>query len=255
MKTAQANRNRQPAPMVQPHTSSELAPHESSNDIAFKPRSLKQKSLSSLNTLNGSSVKRSADNPENELNKRAKPENCPTLISRPSTTWIPIRTNSFPSPPFTPTVDGTGASASSTEHTAHLPLGDTLESTSQETAHIAHDQIAGPCISSDAIETVQRVSADLIKGLVDKGAVDRERRLLVAVGTLRTCLDVEFTPRLVSWKKDPTLGNKAAQSTPSFDPAAATIERHPTLELAVPIAPPSQPGTFLLASLLYNLIR
>jgi hypothetical protein len=57
-----------------------------------------------------------------------------------------------------------------------------------------------PVFPLDAIDTLQQVASDLIKTLIDKGAATRERQLMQAVGTIRTCLEVEFAPHMDAWK-------------------------------------------------------
>jgi hypothetical protein len=59
-----------------------------------------------------------------------------------------------------------------------------------------------PRIPLEAIETLQQASSDMLKALVNKDAVDRERKLMVAVGTIRTCLEIEFVPHMEIWKED-----------------------------------------------------
>ena len=58
-----------------------------------------------------------------------------------------------------------------------------------------------PVIPVDAIGTLQQASADMLQALVRKDAADREKKLLIAVGTMRTCLDIEFIPYLDAWKE------------------------------------------------------
>lgn len=53
----------------------------------------------------------------------------------------------------------------------------------------------------DAIETLQQASAAMLDALVNKDEIGREKQLLVAVGTMRTCLDVHFVPHLATWKE------------------------------------------------------
>jgi hypothetical protein len=40
----------------------------------------------------------------------------------------------------------------------------------------------------------------MLRLLVEKTAPDRERQLQVAVGTMRTCLEVDFVPHLEAWQ-------------------------------------------------------
>ena len=59
-----------------------------------------------------------------------------------------------------------------------------------------------PAIPVEAIGTLQQASADMLQALVRKDAADREKKLLIAVGTMRTCLDIEFIPYLDAWKEE-----------------------------------------------------
>jgi len=52
--------------------------------------------------------------------------------------------------------------------------------------------LAVPQIPLQAIEKLHQASFDMLKALIKKDAVDREKQLMVAVGTFRTCLEVEF---------------------------------------------------------------
>ena len=42
----------------------------------------------------------------------------------------------------------------------------------------------------------------MLKALIKKDAIDREKQLMVAVGTIRTCLEIEFAPHIEIWKED-----------------------------------------------------
>jgi hypothetical protein len=55
--------------------------------------------------------------------------------------------------------------------------------------------------------------------LVDKGAPERERRLQAAVGTFRTCLDVDFIPHMNAWKA--AADNKVDQAIYTTPPVSA----------------------------------
>ena len=48
---------------------------------------------------------------------------------------------------------------------------------------------------------MQETSADILRALVNRGSSDREKHLMVAVGTMRTCLDIHFAPYLEIWKQ------------------------------------------------------
>jgi hypothetical protein len=56
-----------------------------------------------------------------------------------------------------------------------------------------------PPFPIDAIAILQEASTKLLDLLVQKNAPDRERQLQVAVGTIRTCLEVDFVPHIGAW--------------------------------------------------------
>jgi len=62
-----------------------------------------------------------------------------------------------------------------------------------------------PPLSLEAIGIMQETSADILKALVNRGSSDREKHLMVAVGTMRTCLDIHLRP---IWKYGSRVGNK-----------------------------------------------
>jgi hypothetical protein len=102
-----------------------------------------------------------------------------------------IDTPSDPSPEFV-----------NTDHFDQSPIKE-LESpntTSAEATTSHKDHLAVPPIPLEAIETLQVVTGDIIKLLADKSRKTRERDLLVAVGTMRAVLEVEFEPHMDTWK-------------------------------------------------------
>jgi hypothetical protein len=60
-----------------------------------------------------------------------------------------------------------------------------------------------PAFPVEAIKILQQASTDMLRLLVKKNAPDRERQLQVAVGTMRTCLEVEFVPHIEAWTNTP----------------------------------------------------
>lgn len=59
-----------------------------------------------------------------------------------------------------------------------------------------------PPVPLEAIETLQQASSDMLKALVKKDAKDREKQLMVAVGTMRACLEIDFVPHMEVWKEN-----------------------------------------------------
>lgn len=72
---------------------------------------------------------------------------------------------------------------------------------------------AVPAVPVEAIGALQQASADMLQALVRKDAVDREKQLMVAVGTMRTCLDIHFLPHMEAWKED-SMDNKRSLRAP-----------------------------------------
>jgi hypothetical protein len=84
---------------------------------------------------------------------------------------------------------------------AVVQTGTATVQSSLERDTISKPDITVPGIPLEAIETLQQASSDLLKALVKKDAIDREKQLMVAVGTIRTCLEIEFAPHLEIWKE------------------------------------------------------
>jgi hypothetical protein len=61
---------------------------------------------------------------------------------------------------------------------------------------------AVPAVPIEGIETLQQASSDMIQALVRRDAADREKQLMVAVGTMRTCLEIHFAPHMEVWRED-----------------------------------------------------
>lgn len=92
-----------------------------------------------------------------------------------------------------------------------------------------------PTVPLEAIYTLQQASADMLSALVRKGAVDREKQLLVAVGTLRTCLDVFFVPHMETWQADAVVVGRITAAADSVEGDAS--RRAPTQATGPPRKP------------------
>ena len=101
-----------------------------------------------------------------------------------------------------------------------------------------------PPIPVDAIAILQQASAAMLKALVKKDAPNREKQLLVAVGTLRTCLDVHFLPHVNAWKVDAVRSKAPAPtSVTALPPPKKT-----GLSIAIPEVPGKSFQTFINAT-------
>lgn len=89
------------------------------------------------------------------------------------------------------------SSTSAVVHTRTAPIQSSLERVT-----ISRPDIDVPRIPLEAIKTLQQASSDMLKALINKDAADREKQLVVAVGTIRTCLEIEFAPHMEIWKED-----------------------------------------------------
>jgi len=81
-------------------------------------------------------------------------------------------------------------------HTSTAPVQSSLQRVT-----VVQPDISVPGIPLEAIKTLQQASSDMLRALVKKDAIDREKQLLVAVGSIRTCLEIEFAPHMELWKK------------------------------------------------------
>jgi hypothetical protein len=103
------------------------------------------------------------------------------------------------------------------QHTYHPNLETPPSTSSRPSAHNAITEnpmgnantssvpFARPAVSPipiEGIETLQQASSDMIQALVKRDAVDREKQLMVAVGTMRTCLEIHFAPHMEEWRED-----------------------------------------------------
>jgi hypothetical protein len=153
-----------------------------------------------LNTV-GSSTKRSADDEsEHEFNKRVKASHHPSI---PTPITIPPSHLSHPYLLDTPT-----------SQTSRLMGGDWPTNSPMDDLITTPFQCglrATPAFPVEAIGTLQQASADMLQALVRKDAVDREKQLMVAVGTMRTCLDIHFIPHLEAWRHEAEGDQKGSQ--------------------------------------------
>jgi hypothetical protein len=90
-----------------------------------------------------------------------------------------------------------------------------------------------PPVPIDAIAILQDASAAMLKALVKKDAPNRENQLLVAVGTLRTCLDVHFVPHIDAWR----LNAMAYKASPPVGVVALPIIEKTSLSITIPEVP------------------
>lgn len=103
-----------------------------------------------------------------------------------------------------------------------------------------------PTIPLEAIATLRDVSADMLKALVERDAGDREKQLMVAVGTIRACLDIHFTPHMDLWMKDKMETGVGYESS-----ASASIDMKGSPMLVTP----ARSGTFASHQYLVALTR
>ena len=153
----------------------------------------------------GASTKRSADDDhEKEFSKRVKASHDPSI---PTPITIPPAHLLHPCILDTPIAQT--PRLMSGDWPTNSPMDDLLTTPYQLGPR------ATPPIPVEAIETLQQASADMLHALVRKEAVDREKQLMVAVGTMRTCLDIHFIPYLELWR-DEANGDQKGSEVVSF---------------------------------------
>jgi hypothetical protein len=139
-----------------------------------------------------SSTKRSAlVDPEDEVSKRVKASHDLPIANSTS-----IRTSQHTYHPRLETSPSTSPRPTAHNAVTQTPMGD---------ANTSSVPFARPAVSPipiEGIETLQQASSDMIQALVRRDAVDREKQLMVAVGTMRTCLEIHFAPHMEVWKED-----------------------------------------------------
>jgi hypothetical protein len=175
------------------------------------------------NASTNTAKRNASDDPQDDLGKRMKSDHEPFALESPVTITAPPPTPVLASP-----IRCTRATAGDfmAECVAN---GITLTPAETSTSRLSNPSTCPPW-PLEAIETLRQVSADLLLALVRKGADDRERQLQVAVGTLRTCLDVDFIPHLDAWKADAEA--KACRSTTPLSAVLASLKPH--LSISIP---------------------
>jgi hypothetical protein len=139
-----------------------------------------------------SSNKRSATgDSEDEVNKRVKASHDPPIPNSTSD-----RTSQHICYPDLETSRSTSSRPTAHNAITQNPMGNANTSP----APLARPAV--PLIAIEGIETLQQASSDMIQALVRKDAVDREKQLMVAVGTMRTCLEIHFAPHMEVWRED-----------------------------------------------------
>jgi hypothetical protein len=93
--------------------------------------------------------------------------------------------------------------------------------------------IITPPVPVDAIAILQDASAAMLKALMKREEPIRENQLLVAVGTLRTCLDVYFVPHIDAWRLDAI----AKRASPPVEIAALPAPERTSLSITIPEVP------------------
>ena len=149
----------------------------------------------------GAPTKRSADDdPGYEFNKRVKASHDPSI---PTPITIPPSHLSHPYLLDTPTSQP--SRLMSGDWPTNSPMDDLL------TTPFQLGPRATSAVPVEAIGTLQQASSDMLQALVRKDAVDREKQLMVAVGTMRTCLDIHFIPYLEVWRNEAKADQKGSQ--------------------------------------------
>jgi hypothetical protein len=149
----------------------------------------------------GASTKRSADDdPGYEVTKRVKASHDPSIP-----TPITIPPSHLSHPNLLDTSTSQPSRLMSGDWPTNSPMDDLLTTPYQFGPRVT------PAIPVEAIGTLQQASADMLQALVRKDAVDREKRLMAAVGTMRTCLDVHFIPYLEVWRDEAKGDQKGSQ--------------------------------------------
>lgn len=182
------------------------------------------------NTVKPTTKRNASDDPQVDLNKRVKTDKTSFVLE----SSAPIN-----APPPTPvTASHVEPARASHDNFMAECAANGIVLTAAESNFTRQSSSLAPPLPLEAIETLMQVSSDLLLALVRKGATDRERQLQVAVGTLRTCLDVDFTPHMDAWRA----AVKAAGESQSTTPLSAVLESmKPHLSIAIP----AQSSTYL----------
>ena len=179
------------------------------------------------NNFSTTAKRNASDDSQDDLGKRVKSDHKPFAPESPVTITAPPPTPVSGSPP-------SFAQATAGDFMAgYVANGTTLTPVNTSSSR----QSCSPW-PLEAIETLTQVSADLLLALVRKGADDRERQLQVAVGTLRTCLDVDFIPHMDAWKAD--VEAKKHQQTTPLSAVLASLKPH--LSVSIPQVSSTSPS-------------
>lgn len=139
-----------------------------------------------------SSNKRSAlGDSEDEVDKRVKASHDPPIPNSTSD-----RTSQHICYPDLETPRSTSSRPTAHNAINENPMGNA------NTSSVPLARPAVPAIPIEGIETLQEASSDMIQALVRRDAMDREKQLMVAVGTMRTCLEIHFAPHMEVWRED-----------------------------------------------------
>jgi len=139
-----------------------------------------------------SSTKRSASvDPEDEVSKRVRASRTPPIPNSTSN-----RTPQHTYHPHLETPPSPSSRPNAHNVIAQTPMGNA------NTSSVPLARPAVPLIPVEGIETLQQASSDMIQALVRRDAADREKQLMVAVGTMRTCLEIQFAPHMELWRED-----------------------------------------------------
>lgn len=148
----------------------------------------------------GASTKRSADDDPRYDHKRVKASHDPSIP-----TSITIPPSHFSHAYLLDTPTSQTSRLMSGDWANNSPMDDLLTTPYQFGPRVT------PAIPVEAIGTLQQASSDMLQALVRKDAVDREKQLMVAVGTMRTCLDIHFIPYLEVWGNEAKADQKGSQ--------------------------------------------
>jgi hypothetical protein len=201
---------------LQDHSSRTTPPDQVSSDF-------------NRNNFSTTAKRNASDNSQDDLGKRVKSDHKPFALESPVTITAPPPTPVSLSPP-------TFTRATAGDFMAEC-VADGIPLTPAETAPSRSASSTCPPWPLEAIETLVQVSADLLLALVRKGADDRERQLQIAVGTLRTCLDVDFIPHMDAWKADAE-ARKYQQTTP-LSAVLASLKPHLSISISKVSGTPS----------------
>jgi hypothetical protein len=177
------------------------------------------------NITSTTATKRSAsEDPEDKVDKRVKASHCPPT---PDSASSPFQLDLYTPESAPVTAISTRTPAGGLSHDTSLKFDIASSSSPSSSTHhvlpsatleddvvITKTTPVSPTIPLDAVVTLQQASADMVEALVKMDGAGRETQLLVAVGTIRTCLDVHFVPHMGSWKEDAIVVEKVLEPLP-----------------------------------------